>query len=263
MSELKVFEPLVADIAAFVEPTKSITVMDAQSSQSGIEVAQSIKGYLNTIEKKRKELVGPLNERVKEINEYCKLITGPLLDADARIRNQLNSYASKQEEIRRAEAAKIESERREAERKAREDRERLEEEIRARQDAESESHAEAAALFGVDGGDIELANSAIEQKQLGEWEEAQARLDREAIERETQTKQRLWDANQKQIKNTRGTWKIRVIDLSLVPKEFLIITLNEKAAVAVGKTGFKIAGLEFYEDFTVAIGARTRAPGLR
>lgn len=262
MNDLKVFDTLVADITLFVAPTKELTVSDPISSQAAIEVAKDIKGYLSQVEVKRKELVGPLNAQVKAINDYCKRIVAPLEEADAHVRRQLNSFAAEQEKIRRAEEARIERERQEAERRAREERERAEEALRIQQEQEAEELATAAQLFGPENGDIEKANAEIDARQQREWALQQAELDRQAALREVNFKQQKFDADQVQIKNTRATLKVRVLDISLIPKEFLIITPNDKALVAAGKAGVKIPGVEFYEDFTVAIGRTTRMPRL-
>ena len=108
MNELKQFDQLAADITLFVAPTKSIKVSDAKSIDAAIEVAQSIKGYLAAVDKKRKELVGPLNAQVKAINDYCKQITAPLDEADTYVRTQLNVFAAEQARLARIEAERIE-----------------------------------------------------------------------------------------------------------------------------------------------------------
>lgn len=261
--ELIQFDKLKADITVFVAPVMSVEVSDPQSSQSAIDVAKDIKGYLKAVDDKRKELVGPLNDRVKMINDYCKQITAPLLNAETHVKGQLNAFAAQQETIRQDAVRKAEAERREAERVAAEERERQEQELMAKQEADAEAHAKAVELFGTGDVSVEEHNKAIDEAQQKEWAENQAKLDREAMERSIAHKQNLYDANQEQIKNTRKTLKCRVIDIAKVPREFLIIEVNEKAALAAAKAGVKIAGLEFYEDISVAIGARTYMPGTR
>ncbi len=263
MSDIKVFDKLAADITLFVAPTMTITVADPGEAQSAIEVAQNLKAYSTMVEDKRKELVAPLNARVKAINDYCKQITLPLTNADTHVRAQLNAFATQQEQVRRAELARVEAERVEAERVARVAREADEEALRVKQEAEAEELAANAALFGVPNGDIDAANSEIDAQQTREWEEKQAELNRQEAVRKMEAQQAVFDANQVQLKTTRATWNVRVLDLALVPKEFLIITLNDRAALAIAKAGGKIAGLEFYETHAVAIGAKTRMPGVR
>lgn len=258
MNDLKVFDQLAADITIFVAPTKSIKVTDAKSSNSAIEVAQNIKSYLAMVDKKRKELVGPLNAQVKAINDYCKHITAPLDDADTFVRSQLNVFAAEQARLAKIEAARIEAERIEIERKAQEARAQAEEELRIKQEAEAEAVAESIGKWGADNGDVDAELAVVDEKQQREWAEEQARLDREAAVRDIEAKQRQYDANEMKIKNTRGTMKVRILDVNLIPKEFLIVTPNEKALIAVGKSGMKIPGVEFYEEFSVAIGSTTR-----
>lgn len=260
MNDLKVFDALAADITLFVAPTKTLKVTNPESSQQAIVVAQNIKSYITQVESKRKELVGPLNAQVKAINDYCKQITAPLVDADTHVRGQLNVFAAEQERIRRIEAERIERERLEAERIARIERERIEEELRLKQEAEAEAQAAAVNRWGAENGDIDALNAEINAKQEREWAEKQAELDRQAAIRQVESQQKQFDAKANTITNTRATLKVRVIDLNLIPKEFLLITVNEKALVAVGKSGMKIPGVEFYEDFAVAIGRTTRMP---
>ena len=261
MSNLKVFDQLVSDITKFVAPIKFLAVKDPESSQQGIVAAQTIKKYLNAVEDKRKELVGPLNEQVKAINAYCKDITAPLTNADAYVRTQLNEFAAEQEKIRRAEEQRIESERREAERMLALERQKTEDELRAKLEAESEAKAKSASMFGSDDGDIEKVNAEIIAAQDAEWAKKQEELAVKEATRLNEFKARQFDARQMNIKNTRAVLKVRVLDLNAIPKEFLIITPNEKALVAAGKAGVKIPGVEFYEDISVAIGRTTRMPG--
>lgn len=262
MNDLKVFDSLTADITLFVAPIKQLSVRDPVQSQVAIDVAKCIKDYVQRVEAKRKELVGPLNAQIKAINDYCKTITAPLIEADFHVRTELNSFATEQEKIRRAEAERVERERLEAERLAREERERVEAELRARQEAEAAERTKAASLFGADEED-EAAEAEHQARQERERAEQKAELDRQAAIRASEFKKKEWDANQLQIKNTRANLKVRVLDINLIPKEFLIITPNEKALVAAGKAGVKIAGVEFYEEIAVAIGRTTRMPGVR
>lgn len=260
MNDLKVFDSLAADITLFVAPTKALKVNSTESSATAIEVAKTIKEYTSSVEKKRKELVGPLNAQVKAINDYCKQITAPLDEADAHVRGQLNVFAAELERVRRAEEARIERERIQAEREAREAREKAERELAERQVAEAEALAESVNKWGAENGDIEAVNNEINERQEREWAEEKARLDREAALRANEFRQKEFDARLVGVSNTRATLKVRILDINLVPKEFLIVTPNEKALLAVGKTGAKIPGVEFHEEFAVAIGRTTRAP---
>jgi hypothetical protein len=255
MNELKQFDQLVADISSFVAPTLTIQVTDHESNEGAVEAVRGIKGLLAAVEKKRKELVGPLNEQVKAINDYCKRITEPLNRAETTVRMQINEFAAVQERARRAEEERLRKEREEEERRAAEEKARLEAEILARQQAEVEEHAEAANLFGPDSGDIEAVHSEIAEEHANELATATAQLEMQAAVRAIEHKQKEFDVQQMGVKHTRKTLKMRVVDINLIPKEFLIIQPNEKAILAAAKAGVKIDGVEFYEDIQVAIGS--------
>lgn len=260
MNDLKVFDSLAADITLFVAPIKALVVRDADSCQAAIEVSKSIKNYLARVDTKRKELTGPLRAQEKAINDYCRTLTDPLSSMDTHVGAQLNAYAAEQARLVREEAARIERERIAAEQLARVERERAEREMVERQVAEAEALAESVNKWGAENGDVEKVNAEIDARQQREWAEQKAEHDREAALRANEFRQKEYDAKQIGVSNTRAKLKVRVLDVSIIPKEFLIITVNEKALEAVGKTGVKVPGVEFYEDFTVAIGLTTRAP---
>jgi DNA polymerase III alpha subunit (gram-positive type) len=234
MSDLEKFNALKTEIAVVVAPVMSVKVRDAVSSQQAIDAAMTIKEMNKRIEALRKEAVEPLNQRVKEINAYAKAISLPLDQADGHLRAEINAFAQEQEKIRR-----------EALRKVEEERIRKEAELRRKQEEEREALAAGAELFGTSEADV----AAVVEKQQVEIAVHKAEI-----------ATMDFDARQMNIKNTRSTWECKVIDLSLVPKEFLIIQVNEKAAVAAHKAGARIPGLEFVEQISVAIGSKTRVP---
>lgn len=262
--ELASFDKLKADITLFVAPTFGLQVHDPESSAQAIEVAKKIKAYLKQVEDKRRELVDPLREQINLINNYVKTITAPLSQAEGHVRSELDAFATKQEEIRQAEMRRIEQERLEDERKAREDRERAEAEFMAKQEEEAALIAAGNSLFGTGEEEIEEVNQEVDKRQEREWAEKQAELDRQAMIRSIEHKQKVYDANLDQVRNTRKKWKCELIDINLVPREFLIVQLNEKMVLAAARGGnTKIPGVRLYQDVSVAIGANTYMPRAR
>jgi len=239
--ELQKFEPLKAEIIRFVSPVKTLKVSDFHSSDEAIDVAKQIKSYIKELDKKRRELVDPMNQQVKAVNEYVRSLEAPLLAAEAHVKSELNAFAFIQEQKRREEQAKLESERRKAEEELRlkQEQERASQPI-----VEADEDAEALSMFGC-----EAELSPLEQSQI----EEKVRM-AEAFNTQK------WSTDQRRIKNTRMTIKCEIADVSLVPKEFLIVTLNEKAALAALKAGAKIPGLKVWEEANVAIGSKTRVP---
>lgn len=221
------FHPLTTAIAGLVEPCTQIKVLDAESSGNAIVAAKDIKSLMTAIESKRKELVEPLNREVKVINEYVKEITGSLVKADAYLRTQLGTYAAMLEAKRRHEQDRIDAEKR-AEYEA----------LRLLREKEDQ---EARDLFGV-GPEIEIKRQQEDMKLIAEHDA------------------KIYDVKQETIRNTRMVWKCELEDITKVPMEFLIITLNEKAVLAAAKAGDTIPGVRTWEMATVAIGRNTRGP---
>lgn len=234
MNDLQKFEPLQAEISQFVAPALQIVVTDFGSSADAIETAKVIKTIQKKVTEVRRSLVDPLNEEVKKINAYAAELMRPLNQVEDHVRYQLNAFAGKQEEIRKSELRRLEEERRQAER-----------ELREKQEAERLAMKAGAELFGLS----EENEREIEEKQRVE----SAILD-------AKNKQAIWDAKQFQVKNTRTLKKVKIVNLDLVPKEFLIIEVNTKAALAAMKAGVKISGLELEDEVSVAIGEKTRVP---
>lgn len=264
MTDLELFDKLKADITLFVAPTLDLTVQDPGSSTEAIEVAKRVKAFIKQVDDKRKELVGPLNERVKLINDYAKTIMAPLQEAESHVKSELNAYAAKQEEIRQAELRRLDEERRERERKLQEERERAEAELMAKQVEEAELAAEANAFFGTGETPVAEVNAQIDEKLTREWAEKQAELDRQAMMAQVEHKQKVYDASLDQIRNTRKTWKCELVDINAVPKEFLIMQLNTAMVLAAARAGrTDIPGVRLYQEVSVAIGSKTYMPKVR
>lgn len=227
-TDLALFDELKADIALYVQPTKEMKVVDLRSGADVSTALKQIKSYRDRIEKQRKDLTGPLNDRVKAINEYVKTIAQPLLDAENYLKKQLLDY----------EVSVLEKER-EAKRK------QLEEERRAqlkKQEEEAALAAEAQAIFGADEAPPapeEIA--AAEEKKI---------LEQNAFEQEA------WNIENHKIKGTQRRWVFEVVDKSVLPAEFLVP--DEKAirkAILAGRTN--IPGVKAWKEASLSVGRNT------
>ena len=227
-----------------VKPMMAVKVTDKLTAEAALKGAIAVKDYAKKVEIVRKSLTDPLNAQVKEIMAYAKGILQPLEAAEIHIKSELAKFEMEQEKIRREEM-----------RKAEEERKRKEAELLAKQEAErqaalaeAEKSKDLADLFGVeDAPPVETVAAQIEEKHVAE----QSALFNE-------TSEVAHKIERMGVSNAAKTWKVEITDLSQVPKEFLIITLNEKAALAVGKTGANIPGLRFYQETSIRIGRNTR-----
>jgi len=73
---------------------------DVQNATYDLSIIAKAK---RAIEEKRKEYVGPLNDKVKFINETFKLVSDPLNEADKLTRDKILAYNAEQAELRRKE----------------------------------------------------------------------------------------------------------------------------------------------------------------
>lgn len=262
--ELVVFDVLKADIAQFVAPVLKIRVGDFKTSADAIEAGKQIKTLMKKVEDARTGLVAPLNDQVKTVNNYAKSIKEPLEQVEGHIKSELARFAVEQEKIKQEELRRAEAIQRENERKAQAEAARITAEQEAMRQAElsriREEAKEAEDMFGtkVDASaQIQEAELAADRERL----ELQARFEREKAERDAAASVARFDASQNQIKNVRKNWKVSVVDITKVPKEFLIIELNEKMALASARAGnTNIPGLSFFQETSVALGQNTYVP---
>ena len=280
-NDLVKFDEIKAAVTLFVAPTSQIVVNDSETDVTAASTLRAIKEWRKKIEDKRVEYTKPLLDRQREITAYAKEIDKPLEDAELQIKNKRRIFALAEEDRRRKEQERIAAERREMERKAAEERSRIEAEIRAKREAEERARRdeqerqrkelearqreEAAAMkaFGVD---PEAEKQAAEAKALAESQEAarieaerlaqeeriltQARLDREAKEREAELRRKEKALEASRPKNTRKDWIFEVKDANAIPREFLV--LDETAvhkAIAAGRRD--IAGLRIFQELRI------------
>lgn len=249
-TELKQFDELQSELTKLVSPTRELKVVDVASSASAIEAAKAVKSLQKRIEEKRKELVAPLNDRVKEINDRAKDVLVPLIDAEKYLKAQLVTYEEEQEKLRCDEMLKAEAERKQKEA-----------ELLAKQEAERAAlvalvtdEVDASDVFGSDQESPVIDHAAeLEKKQ---------QIERAHIVMESRS--RVYDIKKDSVKNVRKQWKCEAEDIGLVPKEFLIITLNNAAVIAAARGGVtSIPGVKLWQETSIAIGANTYVPSAR
>jgi hypothetical protein len=261
--DLVVFDSLKAEITQFVAPVKTLIVTDAKSANDCVDVRNKIKEFLKRITLARTTLTAPLKAKAKEIEDVAHMISAPLLEVERHAEAQARGYAIKQDEIQQNELRRVQEAKRAEERKAAEEARKIAQEQEEARQAElariREAAKEAEDMFGttVDtSAQIREAEEAAERERF----ETQARFEREQIERANRLKAAEYDANEKQLSGVRKVWKVRVIDIDKVPKQYLIIELNEKMAVAARANNPNIPGLEFYQDISVPRGKNTYVP---
>lgn len=239
----------------FLAEIAAIKVTNTESQAKASEILAQIKKRYNRMEAIRKEMVMPMKEAVKKIDNMFKIEEEPLLKAEAMIKGLLRQFYVVEERKAQEEVRRKQAEYDEQQRKAREEAARIEAERKAKE-AEAEAARKAA----------EEAKSAAQRKKL----EAEAKLkEAEAAKLEEKAEAVVEEALldvpvvEAPAVNTRTgsgltsykkvwKWKVENEDLlrKLRPELFI---LDEKAVNKLVQSGErKVAGLFIYEDVAVA-----------
>lgn len=228
-NELAQFDKLKADITLFVEPVFDIVVESNESADTALTSGKEVKSWLKKVEERRKELVGPYNERVKQINEYAKQITEPLLKAEAHVKKGLGAWEEKLEKLRAEEM-----------RKAEEARKKAEAEAQAKLKAQQEE-ASMEALF----------QAPAEQKRAEIIQQAEAqRVQKEIADSH---KENVRAIGSMKVSGARKIWKCRVTNIEDVPVEYLDPNITRMMRDFMDGKVKQIPGVEFYQETSVAL----------
>jgi hypothetical protein len=227
-NDLEIFDTLKAEITTLAGPLMSCLVTSQSESEQAMLTVKQLKKLENAVEKRRKELVDPLNTQVKQINAYVKAMMQPLDSADSHVRQQLIGWEKKLDQERRAAQARLD-----AEKKARDESERIE---RLKREADENL---AASMFGGES---------------DPWEDEQRKAEED---RKKFVAQQERDAEQRRIAETRvkGTqkvWTFNLIDAAQVPREFLVVD-ERKIREAVKAGARDIPGVSIFEDTKISV----------
>lgn len=234
--------------SAALSLAQSMSVTTAEQYSAGAAELQGIKAKFREIDEARKQLVKPINEAHKRVQEF---FSGPLdflSKAEAIIKGKLVVYQNEQDRLRR-------EEQRRAEEAARKERERLESQAReaerkAREKADADRRAaEAAAAAGraEEAARLAARAAATETKAA---EKAEALEQRAAsvvapvVHRETPKVAGL---------KTREVFKFEIVDAGLLPREYLVPDEQRiRKVVNALKMDAKIPGVRVYPDKQLA-----------
>jgi len=184
-------------------------------AQAG-EILKTVKGRYQEIEAKRKAMTLPLDEAKRRIMDFFRQPLEQLGNAERQIKSAMLAFTQECERVRREQEEQLQA-------LARAERERLN----------------------------KLTSEKLSQAlEAGNFEKAEEILDT-AVEVATPTVQ------QEKLKvqgiKTVTRWKHRIVDESLIPREYLMPNEKLLANIAVMAKGtVKIAGVEFYSESTVS-----------
>ena len=183
-------------IETAVEESKRIVGVESMDDlNNASQYLKSFSRLGKNIETVRKTTVGPINDKVSEINTFFKAIVGIYSDEEARLKRMLLDYETKRQQ--------------EEARKRREEQERLEaaaiEEARVEKAKLEKERAEKAEFLGIDEKEIDIPDPMPV-------------IIPEIVHQET----KLSNLNVAGISTARKkTWTL--IDIDAVPRQYLII----------------------------------------
>lgn len=246
---VEVTVPMPSDAAAdraqmALSAARSMSIATAEQYEAGAHELQAIKAKHREIDEARKQLVKPIDEARKRIQDFFRAPLEFLEQAEGIVKQKLTAFQNEQERIRR-------EEQRRAEEAARKERERLEAQAReaerkAREKAEADRRAaEEAAAAGraQEAARLAARASATESKaaeKAGQLEQRAAAVVAPIIEREVPKVAGL---------KTREVYKFEIVDASKLPREYLIPDESRiRKVVNALKADANIPGVRVYAD---------------
>lgn len=203
-------------IVSLEETSKSVVITNADERNAAIETLQSVKSRRQQIVEFFADSKSKAHAAWKSIVASEKSFTDRLDAVESSIKKAVLGFDAEAERLRRAEQQRLQAE---ADALAKKERERLEREAAKLKTPELKERrlATAAAVVAPV---VQLAPASFSTQ----------------------------DAS------TRKTWKARVINTALVPREFMMVNESALAAFAKSTKGTTaVAGVEFYEESNLAI----------
>ena len=211
---------LVAQAEGDMVLAQRFTIASNDNYVQAGEILKTVKGRYQEIEAKRKEMTSPLDEAKRRIMDFFRQPLEQLSNAERQIKSAMLTFMQEQERIRREQEERLQA-------LARVERERLDK-------LTSEKVSQA-----LEEGNFEKAGEILDT--VAEVAVPTVQLEKPKVQG---------------IKMVTR-WKYRIIDESLIPREYLIPNEKLLASMAIAAKGAtKIAGVEFYSESTVSSATR-------
>ena len=259
-SETKASEQVSDVVTRAIDRANRVEIRNQDELQSAATLLGELQKLKRNAESTRTQIVKPLNDHVKDINQKFKAITEPLDAEMAILKNKASAFQRQEEEKRRVEQERLDAERKERERIAREAQEKAELEARERRE-EAERLAREAE---------ESASGAVDSSIEEAAEEAAAALDRARAEEEALAASQpepevaapVLDTGPVKVKglSTRKVWTFKIVDESKVPREWMLIdesAIRKRMLQSISEDrescNLEIPGVEFVRDTSTAV----------
>lgn len=225
-NELQIFDPVQAEISGFATPSMQLTVGTPDECMTAMDCAKQIKRLEKAVEERRKQLVDPLNARVKMINAYAKKLLEPVLAAEKHLKGQMITWEKKLEAERVAQAKKLELERR-----------AKEAELAAKK-AEEDRKTSLSSAFGPSNEVEKIEPSSVE---------------REAFESERALAMAEKANEDNRVKGAQKYWTFEIVDESQIPDGFFSLDPAKIRFEIVSRGIREIPGIKIYQETRLSI----------
>lgn len=257
------FESYLLRVKEMADEAKTVEVSDDNSLKYAVSLGGDAKKIAKAIETQRKKVIQEPNDFVKAVNNFCKLFTEQLAQAEAVLKKKISDYQYQQELERRKreEAArkaaaelqeKLRREAEEANRKAREEaaKKAEEESARLRAIAEEEARKRKASEAELKALREKAEQNRLEAIRKAEEEAKLREITAPVVQEPIITKESSVTRTETGTSaHQRKAWKAEVLDANLVPREYCTPDLKKiNEAVKMGVR--EIAGVRIYEDST-------------
>lgn len=139
-----------AAVARYEAEAEAVEVRTVEQAQNAQQIAANLSAELKRLEAERVELVKPLKDYTKGIDQKYKLAKAPLEAASKTLKGKILVFNEEVERQRRAEQRRLDEEREAREAEIRKRREAEEAEARAKQEEAAKAQREAEELAAED-----------------------------------------------------------------------------------------------------------------
>lgn len=217
------FDPLKLELTALVVGIPAMTVVDQPSSEVALRHAIQLKALVKSIEEIRVNAVEPYKEFTSAVDKYARELKALLDPAQKHLNTQLGNWNTREAERKLAEARRLEAEK----------------QAKIQQLAdEAADRKKAMEDFGVATTKADDQAAVAEQKAVAKTYTAEVR-----------------SLGVPAVKGVRQQWKHELIDLSLVPRDYLMVN-DQAVREAINAGAREIPGLRIYAEANVAIPSR-------
>ena len=232
------FEDYRKEAVRIASEAGTIVVQDQETLNISVMLGGSAKKIWKAVDAQRKAIILEPAEFVKGVNSICKMLADSLDEAERITKSKIGQHQ-----------ARVEMERREAERKAREATEQLQRKLQ-QEAAESNWKAaqEAAARAEAEARARKASDAEIEQaKKQAEEEAAKIAVVAPIVVRPVVQEAAKVTRTESGSASQRKVWSFEVVNETEVPREYLVVEQGKiRDAVKMGTR--TIPGVRIYEE---------------